>query len=122
MLRPISARFELLARRFVKTGPAFSRVEDSVSAGPSFHSISATKYNATMPHSHLIPAPGAFFAGVAIFLIVLWDAFESIILPRRVTRKFRLTRLFYRITWTVAKAIGNLIRYRKMRENFLGFF
>jgi len=24
----------------------------------------------------MIPAPGAFAAGVAIFLIVLWDAFE----------------------------------------------
>jgi hypothetical protein len=43
---------------------------------------------------HMIPAPGAFAAGVAIFLIVLWDAFEAIILPRRVTRKFRLARLF----------------------------
>ncbi len=45
---------------------------------------------------HVIPVPGAFAAGVAIFLIVIWDAFESIILPRRVTRRFRLTRLFYK--------------------------
>jgi len=42
---------------------------------------------------HMIPAPGAFIAGVAIFLIVLWDAFEAIILPRRVTRKFRFAPL-----------------------------
>src|SRR5215813_10017784 len=71
---------------------------------------------------HMIPAPGAFASGVAIFVIVLWDAFESIILPRRVTRRFRLTRLFYRVTWAIAKAIGNLIGSRKMRENFLGFY
>src|SRR5438270_77553 len=71
---------------------------------------------------HMIPYPVPFVAGVAIFLIVLWDAFESIILPRRVTRKFRLTRLFYKITWTITKSIGNLIRSRKMRENFFGFF
>ena len=71
---------------------------------------------------HMIPFPVPFVAGVAIFLIVLWDAFESIILPRRVTRKFRLTRLFYKITWTITKSIGNLIRSRKMRENFFGFF
>jgi len=45
---------------------------------------------------HMIPAPGAFIAGILIFLIVVWDAFEAIILPRRVTRKFRLTRLFYK--------------------------
>jgi hypothetical protein len=42
----------------------------------------------------MIPVPGAFAAGLAIFLIVLWEAFEAILLPRRVTRKFRLTRLF----------------------------
>jgi Ion channel len=71
---------------------------------------------------HMIPFPVPFAAGVAIFMIVLWDAFESVILPRRVTRKFRLTRLFYKITWTITKAIGNLIRSRKMRENFFGFF
>ncbi len=49
----------------------------------------------------VIPAPGEFLAGVALFLIVVWDAFEAIILPRRVTRKFRLTRLFFRSTWAV---------------------
>jgi len=26
----------------------------------------------------MIPAPGAFAAGLAIFLIVIWDAFEAI--------------------------------------------
>lgn len=72
--------------------------------------------------AHMIPFPVPFVAGVAIFMVVLWDAFESVILPRRVTRKFRLTRLFYKITWTITKAIGNLIRSRKMRENFFGFF
>jgi hypothetical protein len=69
----------------------------------------------------MIPAPGAFAAGVAIFLIVMWDAFEAIILPRRVTRRFRLTRLFYKTTWTTwrfvwARTVG------KGRETLLGFF
>ena len=31
--------------------------------------------------------------GVALIGIILWDAFETIVLPRRVTRKIRLTRL-----------------------------
>jgi hypothetical protein len=39
--------------------------------------------------------------GVALIGLVLWDAFETVILPRRVTRRFRLTRLFYRSTWRV---------------------
>jgi hypothetical protein len=71
---------------------------------------------------HMIPAPGAFFAGVAIFLIVLWDAFEAIILPRRVTRKFRLTRLFYRTTWRLWKFAASLLSARKTREALLGFY
>jgi hypothetical protein len=71
---------------------------------------------------HMIPVPGAFAAGVAIFLIVLWDAFESIILPRRVTRRFRLTRLFYKTTWTTWKFLTGLISSRKTRETLLGFF
>src|SRR3984957_14120448 len=70
----------------------------------------------------MIPAPGVFAAGVAIFLIVIWDAFESIILPRRVTRKFRLTRLFYKATWGVWRFAACLIRSRKPREALLGFF
>lgn len=36
----------------------------------------------------------AAFSGVVLVLIFLWDAFETIILPRRVTRKYRLTRFF----------------------------
>ena len=70
----------------------------------------------------MIPAPGAFLAGIAIFLIVIWDAFESIILPRRVTRKFRLTRAFYRITWQSSKFLVTLFPARKTRETLLGFY
>jgi len=70
----------------------------------------------------MIPAPGAFAAGVAIFLIVLWDAFEAIILPRRVTRRFRLTRVFYKFTWTNWKRVTRLIPSHKRRETLLSFF
>jgi hypothetical protein len=71
---------------------------------------------------HMIQAPGAFIAGFAIFLIVLWDAFEAIILPRRVTRKFRLARLFYKSTWRIWKFATNLVSSRKSREALLGFY
>ena len=71
---------------------------------------------------HMIPAPGAFAAGVAIFLIVLWDAFEAIILPRRVTRKFRIARLFYRSTWNAWKFVMCFIPKPKTREAMLGFY
>jgi Ion channel len=70
----------------------------------------------------MIPAPGVFIAGVVIFLVVAWDAFEVIILPRRVTRKFRLTRFYYRSTWGVWKAVARAFSSRKRRESFLGFY
>jgi hypothetical protein len=70
----------------------------------------------------MIPAPGTFIAGVAIFLIVLWDAFEAIILPRRVTRKFRIARLFYKSTWRFWKFATSLVSSRKSREALLGFY
>jgi Ion channel len=70
----------------------------------------------------MIPSPGAMAAGIAIFLIVVWDAFESIILPRRVTRKFRLARLFYRTSWKSWRFVTQLSSSRKFRETLLGFF
>lgn len=71
---------------------------------------------------HMIPAPGMFAAGVGVFLIVVWDAFESIILPRRVTRRFRLTRVFYKFTWTNWRFLTHLIPSRKKRETLLSFY
>ena len=70
----------------------------------------------------MLPAPGAFIAGVVLFVSVVWEAFEAIILPRRVTRKFRVTRLFYRTTWSIWKLSAKLFRTRKRREAWLGFF
>ena len=70
----------------------------------------------------MIPAPGVFLAGILVFLVVAWDACEAIILPRRVTRKFRLTRFYYLLTWRSWKFYARLISSRKAREAFLGFF
>lgn len=59
---------------------------------------------------------------LALILIILWDAFEAIVLPRRVTRRFRLTRVFYRVTWTPWSAMARRIRTGKQREKHLSFF
>ncbi len=69
-----------------------------------------------------VPIPGALLTGFAMFIIVLWDAFEAIILPRRVTRKIRVTRLFYRTTWKMWKFFVHLIPTRKSRESLLGIY
>jgi Ion channel len=38
-------------------------------------------------------------AGVLIVFVTLWDAFETIVLPRTVQRRFRLTRAIVRGSW-----------------------
>jgi hypothetical protein len=67
---------------------------------------------------HILAALGS----IAIILIVLWDAFEVIILPRRVTRKFRLTRFFYRGTWKPWAAAASRISKVSRRELVLSFY
>ena len=62
------------------------------------------------------------FFGVLLITGVLWDVFEAIVLPRRVTRRIRLTRLFYRSTWSPWWAIAHIIRKKKRRETFLGIY
>src|SRR6058998_952778 len=66
-------------------------------------------------------SPVALIA-VAVIGIVLWDAFETIVLPRRVTRRWRLARFFYRLTWKPWAAIARRIASRARRESFLGFY
>jgi Ion channel len=63
----------------------------------------------------------AFFS-VFLILGILLDAFESIVLPRRVTRRFRITRIFYRVTWIPSAALARRISSSRRRERYLGFF
>jgi hypothetical protein len=60
--------------------------------------------------------------GLALIVIVLWDVFETIVLPRRVTRRFRLTRFFYRALWAPWSRIAGRLRKSKRREIFLSVF
>ena len=64
----------------------------------------------------------AALIGVALIFVVLWDAFETIVFPRRVTRKFRLTRLFYRNTWRVWSAVVSFVFRDGRQENYLSYF
>jgi hypothetical protein len=70
----------------------------------------------------MLTSPAAFFSGVAILIIVIWDAFEVIILPRRVTRRFRLSRFFYKNLWDLWKSLARLIPSKKARESAFGIF
>jgi Ion channel len=61
-------------------------------------------------------------AGILSILAILLDAFETVVLPRRVQRAFRLTSWFYRRTWVPYRKLANRIPSRARRENFLSYF
>ncbi len=64
----------------------------------------------------------ALIVGVVLILIVLWDAFETVVFPRRVTRRFRLVRLFYRTSWRLWSAASRVASKAKQQENLLSYF
>jgi hypothetical protein len=61
-------------------------------------------------------------AGLFMAFATLWEAFETIILPRRVTRPARLVRIFYRVTWKFWATINGSFRSKKMREAHLSYY
>ena len=62
------------------------------------------------------------FAGAFLIALVLWDAFETIVFPRRVTRRVRLARLFYLVTWRVWKKAVHLISAKRLNESLLSIY
>lgn len=63
----------------------------------------------------------AVIVGIGLLAIVLLDAFETIVLPRQVTRRWRLTRFFYLATWKPYAYAGSMLG-PKRRERMLSFF
>lgn len=64
----------------------------------------------------------AFLAGLLLLYTVLLDAFQTIILPRRASNRFRLTALFYMLTWKPWVAATGLMRAAKKRESAFSFY
>ena len=64
----------------------------------------------------------AFFAGILCLFIVLLDAFQTIILPRRATGRLRLTSLFYSLTWNPWSFVARRLRNPRHRETFFSYF
>jgi hypothetical protein len=60
--------------------------------------------------------------GFILIAVVLWDAFETIVLPRRVNRRFRVARMFYRLTWYLWSRKTKNIKSEHYRETYLGFY
>jgi hypothetical protein len=61
-------------------------------------------------------------AALALIIVVLVDAFEAMILPRRISHGFRPVRFFYRFTWNFWSAASRLFPAGKWRHGFLSIF
>ena len=59
---------------------------------------------------------------VAIMLLVLVDAFEALVLPRRAMRRLRPARLFYRNSWRIWTGLADTFLRGAYRQHFLSWF
>jgi ion channel len=64
----------------------------------------------------------AAVVGVLGIGAILWDTFETIVLPRRVTRRLRLTRIFYLATWAPVAGLARRVPSGKKRDRYLAFY
>ncbi len=61
-------------------------------------------------------------AAAVLMAVVLIDAFEVVLLPRRVQHGFRLASLFYRTSWMIGRKAARLLPLGRWRTEFLSAF
>src|SRR5207253_3259839 len=59
---------------------------------------------------------------VVLIAVVLGDAFEAMVLPRRVTHRYRLARLFYRGSWMLWQVLARCLPSGRRRATWLSLF
>src|SRR5271163_4714058 len=64
----------------------------------------------------------ASILGIVLIFAILMDAFETVVLPRRIKRTFRIASFFYKRTWRFWTRVGEHIKYANRREGFLAYY
>ncbi len=64
----------------------------------------------------------ATIVGIIFIIGILQDSFETVILPRRVSRRFRLSSMFYTSTWKMWSSLARKMRPGNRREYYLSYF
>ncbi len=85
---------------------------------PSGQPVSKPRLYTTMPFPPVIQA----LLGAVLLSLILWDAFETVLLPRRVGRRLRLTRMFYILSWRLWRGLARRIPNLTRREAMLALF
>ena len=60
--------------------------------------------------------------GAFVIVATLWDPFESVIFPRRITRRVRLARIFYQTTWTAWRAAVERIPAKRLQDSLFSVY
>jgi len=63
-----------------------------------------------------------FCAGIVCICVALLDAFQTVISPRRATGRFRITRVFYVVTWWPWSHLASRIQHPRKRETALSVY
>jgi hypothetical protein len=64
----------------------------------------------------------ALVTGIACLFVILLDAFQTIILPRRAIGRFRLTRMFYIATWNPWAFFAKRVHNPRKRETAYSYY
>jgi Ion channel len=65
----------------------------------------------------------AVLLGVALIVAILVEGFETVVQPRRVTRRYRISRVYYAIVWAFWRwAAGAVFSKSRRRSAFLSAF
>ncbi len=64
----------------------------------------------------------ALIAGILCMITALFDAFQTIILPRRAIGHFRITRIFYALTWQPWAFVAQRLPDPRKRETVYSFY
>jgi len=64
----------------------------------------------------------AIFGSLLVVVVILHDAFEVMLLPRRVRSRLRVVRSFFRSSWRVWSGIARRISSEDKRHNYLSLY
>src|SRR5579862_799774 len=69
-----------------------------------------------------MPTAIVAIGSVVVLLVILHDAFEVMLLPRRVKSRLRIVRMFFRFTWLVWSKLARRIGSEDRRHNYLSLY
>jgi len=82
--------------------------------------------SATIPASSEISSRMHWWAsigGILLIFVILMDAFETVVLPRRIKRHFfRISLRFYKRSWGLWTRLAQHIKSPNRRETFLAYY